>query len=246
MTLRFLQIHFMHIRLIFFTSVLITGLVFPESLDAQTVVEGRFQNYNAFKTTGNNRLIIGNNRIRLQTNKNLNLGNIHIKGDINHQYLNHLSETEIILREAYVDFYLKRSDLRTGLQSVSFGRSTGIFITDILTPVDLREFLTRDISDLKTGFVGVNYTRFFGQNYLQLIGSPLFLPNSIPEAGSRWFPEPSFPDFISLQYGQQDKESTPVNMNAAARFAWRDHSTFDGRPDVLLLASSNTVIWVGT
>lgn len=217
----------MHIRLILFTGILLTGSIFLEPLEAQPVIKGKFQNYNAFKTTGNNQLIIGNNRIRLQVNNNLNRGNIHFNGDINHRYVNHISEIEIILREAYVDFYFERSDFRAGLQSVSFGRSTGIFVTDILTPLDLREFLTRDISDLKTGFIGANYTRYFGQNYLQLIGSPIFIPSRIPESGSRWFPEPSFPDFIPLQYDEQERENTPVNMNVAARFAWRDHAGFD-------------------
>jgi len=218
---------FMHI--IFPLLAVFCGLIMlcGKPAGAQTTLGGNLQNYNAFQTTGDHLLIAGRNRLRMEANHSLSRGSIHINSDLYHRYSEREHDLELLLREAWIDVYFENSDLRAGVQTVSFGRSASSFVTDILTPLDLRESLTQDFSDLRMGFVAANYIRYFGQNYLQLIASPAFQPHRLPEADSRWFPEPDLPEFVPLNYTGQEAREGLRNLHSAARFAWRSRSNLD-------------------
>ena len=45
------------------------------------------------------------------------------------------------LREMYIDFFTKKMDIRIGKQQIIWGQADGVFITDVVTPKDLSEFL---------------------------------------------------------------------------------------------------------
>ena len=55
------------------------------------------------------------------------------------------------LRELYLDLYFNNFDLRIGKQQVVWGKADGVFITDIVSPLNLTEFLLPDFDEIRTG-----------------------------------------------------------------------------------------------
>ncbi len=215
-----------------FVIFLLTGTVGINNLCySQTSISGNLQNYNAFQTTGDLLLITGRNRLHVDANHSLSRGNLVISGDLIHRYAmanqGEISRTEIFFRNAYADIYFDNADIRAGYQSIPMGRSFGAYVTDILTPLDLREFPTFEPSVLQMGLAALNVTYYFGNNYFQFILSPGFQPNRIPDTSSRWFPLPETPDFIPINYKQEESTESLKNLNAAIRFAWRSSLSFD-------------------
>jgi len=211
--------------LFFFSIFLFT--ISSSTLLAQTNVNGLLQNYNAAQTTGDHEFVAGRNRLRLQLNTSTSAGNIFVETDFLHQYAKRNGETEIILREAYFDRYYDKSDLRIGRQIISWGRATGGFVTDILSPVDLREFLTQDPADLRLGLTAINYQRYFGSNSLQLVFNPVFEPDRLPPPDSRWFPVQEIPSPIPFNYLRQEDGFKVSDMQLASRFSYRSTTSLD-------------------
>lgn len=195
-------------------------------ISAQTSINGLYQNYNAFQTTQDNELIAGRNRLRLQLNSSISSGNLFSEIDFIQRY-NEDEPIEIQLRELYADLYFDQSDLRIGVQKIIWGRAAGGFVTDILTPVDLREFLTQDPDDLRFGLPALNYTRYFGANSLQLIASPIFQPDLLPPSDSRWFPVQDIPSPLPIRFQDAETENNLSDIQLALRYGFRSSPFFD-------------------
>jgi hypothetical protein len=206
-----------------FPAFLFSGFV---QLSAQTSLNGLYQNYNAFQTTQDNELIAGRNRLRLQLNSAISPGNLFAEVDLIQRY-NEDTPIEIQLRELYADLYFDQSDLRIGLQKIIWGRAAGGFIADILSPVDLREFLTQDPDDLRIGLTALNFTRYFGANSLQIVVSPLFQPDLLPPSDSRWFPIPDIPSPLPIRYQDAQFENNLSDVQLALRYGYRSRPSFD-------------------
>lgn len=93
-------------------------------------------------------------------------------------------------RELFVDLYRRRLDLRIGLQQIVWGEADGAFVTDVLSPLDLREFLTLDVSDLRLGLPAANLTLYSRGFRTTLVVVPYPLPTLLPDAESIWSPLP--------------------------------------------------------
>lgn len=196
-------------------------------LYAQVNITGFIRNYNAVKHTPENEILIGRNRLRLNLGKPFSKGEISVSGDIQNLYSGTADSLVYTLREAYVDLYFNNSDLRLGKQMLVWGRAEGAFITDILTPVDLSEFLTQDFTDIRQGVTALNYTRYFGSDFLQLVVNPVFNPNQIPDPNSRWFPRQVVPTTITTQYLERENDAALRNVQFAGRYGFRSNLNFD-------------------
>lgn len=196
-------------------------------LYAQVNITGFIRNYNAVKHTPENEILIGRNRLRLNLGKPFSKGEISVSGDIQNLYSGTADSLVYTLREAYVDLYFNNSDLRLGKQMLVWGRTEGAFITDILTPVDLSEFLTQDFTDIRQGVTALNYTRYFGSDFLQLVVNPVFNPNQIPDPNSRWFPRQVVPTTITTQYLERENDAALRNVQFAGRYGFRSNLNFD-------------------
>ncbi|MGK7368986.1 MAG: DUF1302 family protein, partial [Candidatus Halalkalibacterium sp. M3_1C_030] len=196
-------------------AVILLVLLLSPPAEAQVNITGFIRNYNAVKHTPENEILIGRNRLRLDFGKPFSKGEISVSGDIQNLYSEAADSLVYTLREAYVDLYFKNSDLRLGKQMLVWGRAEGTFITDILTPVDLSEFLTQDFTDIRRGVTALNYTRYFGSDFLQLVVNPVFNPNQIPNPESRWFPRQIVPTTITTQYFERTDDATLKNVQLA-------------------------------
>lgn len=195
--------------------------------NAQVDLSGFVRNYNALQHLPDHQILIGRNRLRLDLSKSFSMGEINISNDVQNLYSASADSIEYTLREAYADLYFQNSDLRVGRQIIVWGRAEGTFISDILTPVDISEFLTQDFADLRKGVTALNYIHYFGSDFLQLVLNPVFNPNEIPDPSSRWFPRQIVPTTINTVYNKEEREPRLANMQWAGRYAFRSNLNFD-------------------
>ena len=57
-------------------------------------------------------------------------------------------DLEVGLRQAYLDIFFNSIDIRIGKQQIIWGKADGVFITDVLSPKDLREFLLPEFDEI--------------------------------------------------------------------------------------------------
>lgn len=121
-------------------------------------------------------------------------------------------EVDFGLREAYIDLFFNRFDLRVGKQQIVWGKADGVFITDVVSPKDLREFLLPDFEEIRIGITSIKLNYYFGKdNAFELVLAPEFEPTRYAEPGSIWFPK------IPLQgakINMSKKEITPSFKNS--------------------------------
>lgn len=190
------------------------------------------QNYNAVQTTNNNEFIAARNRFRLNIGQARRFGGFNSELDFIQRY-NQSAATELQLRELYIDWFLDDYDIRIGRQQIIWGRAIGGFVTDILTPVDLREFMTQDAEDLRIGLTAINATRYYGNNQIQLIVNPVFEPDLLPSPDSRWFPVQPLPGPIPARFNGPEKSPLLKEAGVALRYGLSSPGLMD--LDLMLL-----------
>ncbi len=100
---------------------------------------------------------------------------------------------DLRIRELYVDLYFANFDLRIGKQQVVWGKADGVFITDIVSPLNLTEFLLPDFDEIRTGVNAVKFDYYIGNNTFEAIWIPQFTPTEMPKSNSIWAVQPDFP-----------------------------------------------------
>lgn len=108
-------------------------------------------------------------------------------------YLYNSDSIDFRFREIYMDMYFKNFDLRIGRQQIVWGKADGAFITDIVSPLNLTEFLLPDFDEIRTGVEAVKFDYYKGNSTLEVIGIPVFTPTERPANGSIWYKQPEFP-----------------------------------------------------
>ncbi|MBT7466665.1 MAG: hypothetical protein HN686_21950 [Bacteroidetes bacterium] len=93
---------------------------------------------------------------------------------------------DLRFRELYLDLYFKNFDLRVGQQQVVWGKADGVFITDVVSPLNLTEFLLPDFDEIRTGVLAAKFDYYLGNSTFELIWLPKFTPTVMPDANSIW------------------------------------------------------------
>lgn len=207
-------------------SILLITILTANQLDAQNNLTGVYKNYHAVQSAGSNEILTARNQLQFQFTRGFDRGNFQTDLNIVHRY-DSGQQAEILLREVYFERYFSRTDLRIGKQKILWGRANGGFITDILSPVDLREFLTQDPEDLRIGLTSINATFYRGANSLQFVLAPLFQKDLLPESTSRWFPVQTIESPLPVQFIDYDFNPTLKDVQLAFRYAFRNISWID-------------------
>ena len=100
---------------------------------------------------------------------------------------------ELELRELYLRYSGDAVELVIGKQQIIWGKSDGVFITDIVSPKDLSRFLVPDFVELRQAVDGVRLGGYAGGHSLELVWLPLFSPGVAPAAGTIWAPVMPYP-----------------------------------------------------
>lgn len=94
--------------------------------------------------------------------------------------------TEINVREAYIYHKHKDWSFWLGRQIMTFGQSDGLPITDLISPLDLVEFLARDYDDIRIGVDGVRINYSKNNINLDLFFVPVSQFNRLPIPNTPW------------------------------------------------------------
>lgn len=222
------------IMAIYFVSLLIISSVSAQDLS----LSGYARTYIGALTTGESEYSI------LQNTFSLNFE--HSRSDIYFKvnpFIYHYSdnELELGLRQAYMDLYFDSFDLRIGKQQIIWGKADGVFITDIVSPKDMREFLLPDFNEIRTGITALKFDYYYGDNTFEIVWIPLFTPTQTPESGSIWSLELDYDLPYSIDYSNVDVTdklsnseifakysmlSSAIDFELMAAYSWDDDPTF--------------------
>jgi len=108
-------------------------------------------------------------------------------------------EPELGIREAYIDVMFEHADVRIGKQAILWGQAEGAFITDIVSPRDLRSFILADFREIRKGIPAIKADFYAGGFSIEGIWVPQFVPSSLPPNDSLWMKEPSFVPDVPIQ-----------------------------------------------
>ncbi|MBC8186151.1 hypothetical protein H8E88_34140 [candidate division KSB1 bacterium] len=191
--------------------------VFINGAQAQTLNwSGYARNYTGMLLTENNEYAILQNTFNLNIEQSKDKVAYKVNPYI-YQYPN--QEMEIGLREAYMDIYFNAVDLRIGKQQIIWGKADGVFITDIVSPKDLSEFLLRDFDEIRMGVTSLKANYYLGDNTFEFVWAPNFVSTQMPDESSIWFPQLDFPTAPVFDYSQKEVGAKLENSEVFAKFS---------------------------
>ena len=177
---------------------------------------GYARNYTGMLLTGNKKYAILQNTFNLNIEQSKDKVAFKVNPYI-YQYPN--QEIEIGLREAYMDIYFNSVDLRIGKQQIIWGKADGVFITDIISPKDLSEFLLRDFDEIRMGITSLKADYYLGDNTFEFVWAPYFTSTQMPDENSIWYPQLDFPVPPVFDYSQKEVAATLENSEVFAKFS---------------------------
>ncbi|MGH4039082.1 MAG: DUF1302 family protein [Sphaerochaeta sp.] len=108
-------------------------------------------------------------------------------------------ELSVDLREAYINLYLDDADIRIGKQQIVWGKSDGLFITDVVSPKNLQEFLLPDFNEIRLGVTAIKADYYIKDSTWELIWIPIFTPDTLPDEDSIW-------NAYNIDFGDTDED----------------------------------------
>jgi len=117
---------------------------------------------------------------------------LYVNPVFNYNSLN--DNLDINLRQAYFDIYFDVFDLRIGKQQIIWGKADGVFITDVISPRDLSDFILPEFEEIRIGINAVKLDYYLGNSTIEAVWIPTFQPTIMPDSNSIWYPQmPEFP-----------------------------------------------------
>jgi hypothetical protein len=184
--------------------------------DKSIDISGFARNYTGVLAGGDNSFSI------IQNTFNLNFEQKKEKiGFKVNPYLYHYfdRDLELGLREAYLDLRFDNMDIRVGKQQIIYGKAEGVFITDVVAPKDLREFLLPDFDEIRMGVTSAKLNYYFGNSSIEAVWAPVFTPTQMPAEGSIWSPTMPFPITPTFDYSTAEIEPKLENSEYFLRFS---------------------------
>lgn len=105
-------------------------------------------------------------------------------------YQDGMETPRLDLRETYLEFALPKADVRVGKQAVVWGQAEGVFITDVVSPRDLTNFILPDFREIRIGVPAVRATAYGSTFTYDVVWLPRFVPTTVPGTDSPWYVAP--------------------------------------------------------
>ncbi len=197
---------------------LILLMLFTVAVKAQENLDisGYARNYTGVLTGGDNDFSIIQNTFNLTFEKKQEKVGFKVNSYLYHQFDRDL---ELGLREAYLDLRFDNMDVRVGKQQIIYGKAEGVFITDVVSPKDLREFLLPDFDEIRMGVTSAKLNYYFGNSTIEAVWAPIFTPTQMPVDGSIWSPTIPFPVTPTFDYSTTEIEPKLENSEFFLRFS---------------------------
>lgn len=203
--------------------LLVLSTVSLTSFGQSPEIHGYVRNYTGALTGQNGDFSIVQNTLDLDIEKST--FNMAFKANPYIYQYAHKDELEYGLREAYIDLYTDNMDIRLGKQQIIWGKADGVFITDVVSPKDLREFLLPDFDEIRQGITAAKIDYYSGNSTFELVWAPVFVPTHYPEEESIWFPG-SFPQNYRIDESEKDLKAGLENSELFFKYS-RLSSTID-------------------
>jgi len=130
-------------------------------------------------------------------------------------------ELDILLRQIYIDFFFEHFDLRIGKQQIIWGKADGVFITDVISPRDLSEFILPDFEEIRIGIDAVKLNYYLGNSTIEAVWIPYFQKTILPDDKSFWKQnQMNFTMPTTLDYSKSELENTLKNSETALRYSY--------------------------
>ncbi len=125
-------------------------------------------------------------------------------------------ETGVDLHEAWLEFATSRWDLRLGRQIVIWGKADGVQITDIVSPPDYTESITRDLDEIRIPVDAAKFRLLGDCLVTELIWIPVFEPAVLPSGDNPWAVEPEIPENVHLSFADAVEPDTSLENGEVA------------------------------
>lgn len=216
------------IRLYLLILVLISVAGYSNVMGQEPDISGYVRNYTGMLTTGSNDFSIIQNTLNLDITGSK--GNVAFKANpYVYQYFD--KDIDFGLREAYLDLYLGNFDFRVGRQQIIWGKADGAFITDIVSPKNLSEFLLPDFEEIRMGVNAVKIDYYLKSNTFEFVWIPIFTSTKLPDQNSIWFP-----NLIENDLNISFTEAKEVNSNLENSEVFLKYSRLSSAIDFELMA----------
>jgi hypothetical protein len=172
-------------------------------------ISGFVRNYTGVQTSSDNSFSIIQNTLNLNFEQKKEKIGFKVNPYLYHYFDRDL---ELGLREAYLDLRFENMDLRVGKQQIIYGKAEGVFITDVVSPKDLREFLLPDFDEIRMGVTSVKLNYYFGNSTIEAVWTPIFTPTQMPDDASIWSPTMPFP--ITPTFDNSTAKIAPTFKNS--------------------------------
>src|SRR5690606_33108857 len=172
-------------------AALFVGLAVPAAaqLDDRLNLGGAAESYTALRLGAEPDFLAARTRADLRLAFDYERGRIVIRPRLDYDALGERLRGG--LREAYLDVFFDRVDLRLGHQQIVWGETDGTFVTDLLSPLDLTEFLAQPFGDLRLGVTAAAATLYAGDWRATAVLIPRRPTSRLPAPGSPWYPLPA-------------------------------------------------------
>ncbi|NOX18549.1 MAG: hypothetical protein GXO87_09760 [Chlorobi bacterium] len=200
-------------KYIFIAVMVFTQFAFAQSLD----FSGYVRNYSGMLVgNGSNDFVILQNTFNLNFETRYNNSAFKVNPLIYHDYADSLT---FEMREAYIDLYFDNFDLRVGKQQIVWGKADGVFITDIVSPKNLYEFLLPEFDEIRLGVIGAKFDYYVGDNTFELVWLPVFTPTKYAAPNSVWAIRPDFQVPPTFDYSKQEVKSSLENSEIFLKYS---------------------------
>lgn len=146
------------------------------------------------------------------------------------------ADIEIGVKELYVDIFFDSMDLRIGKQQIIWGKADGVFITDVISPKDLSDFVLPDFDEVRMGVTALKADYYTSALDFEFVWIPLFTPAVLPSgiwtpAGSS--PAPTLPTETldnSEIFGKVSYMGSVIDLEIMGGYMWDDLPAVDSGP----------------
>lgn len=100
----------------------------------------------------------------------------------------HDQTLELMFRETYLDASFGDWDLRVGRQHIIWGEMVGLFVADVASAKDLRQFVLQDFDILRTPQWAIRNEYFKGDFHAEAVWIPVVTYSNIGKVGAEFYP----------------------------------------------------------
>jgi len=127
---------------------------------------------------------------------------------------------DISLRQLYFDIASDNFDLRIGKQQIIWGKADGVFITDIISPRDLSQFILPEFEEVRIGVNSIKFDYYLDNSTIEAVWIPIFQGTIAPDNNSIWAPKmASFPINPTIN-DTEEVENNLAGSEAALKYSY--------------------------